>query len=107
MNEVLEAPSATQNSTAATALERCWNVYQKEYSAAEAEGKGSIGCRMAAAAAYRRVLPPADSIGNIQALIACIIQGINLEVYLRRESTQLLYAAHVAITAHRSQGKQG
>lgn len=106
MNETLEAPSAPPLSATAIALEHCVNVYRQVYSAAQADGKGGIGCSMAAAAAYRRVLPPADSIGNIQALIACIIQGINMEVYHRRESTQLLYAAQVAITAHRSPGRQ-
>jgi hypothetical protein len=39
-----------------------------------------------------------DSLPAIRAAIACIAQGITLEVFDGRDGSQLLYAAQVAMT---------
>lgn len=105
MNDTLEAPSAPLSITAA-ALERCMNAYRQGYAGAQAQGKSNFTSHDLAAAAYRRAMPSTETVASIQALIACVAQGINLQIYEGRESTQLLYAAQVALAAHKSPAKQ-
>jgi hypothetical protein len=51
-----------------------------------------------AAVSYKLAMPRMDSLPGIKAAIACIAQGIALEVFDGRDGSQLLYAAQVALT---------
>jgi hypothetical protein len=42
---------------------------------------------------------------SIKAAVACVAQGIQLEVFDGRDGSQMLYAAQVAISIHREKGK--
>jgi hypothetical protein len=116
MSDTLEAPAvpvsaetiatAPANTSArvsitAAALERCLQAYQRKYRAAAGNGPGDIFTHRAASEAYRLAMPSTETLADIQALIACVTQGINLQVYEGRESTQLLYAAQVALAAQK------
>jgi len=102
MTDTLEAPAVpVSTSITAAALECCLNAYRREYKATEATGKSDYFCRQAGSTAYRLAVPSTETLADIQALIACVAQGINFQVYEGRESTQLLYAAQVALFANR------
>ncbi len=110
MSETLEAPTViesaapaetpTPRSTAAAAVERCLNAYRAARDSQRAKGKYELDCYEAAKVAYRQAVPYAESLEDIQALIACVAQGINFEIYERHQSTQILYAAQVALGAY-------
>ena len=57
-----------------------------------------------ASVAYKLAMPRMDSLSAIRAAIACIAQGINLEVFDGRDGSQLLYAAQVAMSTLRAKG---
>jgi hypothetical protein len=116
MSDPLEAPAVTvftetiatapantpaPLSITAAALQRCLQAYRRGYQAAKAKDDGDISSRRAGSTAYRLAMPSTETLGDIQALIACVTQGINLQVYEGRESTQLLYAAQVALAAQK------
>jgi len=111
MTEILEAPTVTESaapadtpaplSPAAAAVERCLNAYRTERDLQLANGKYDSACHNAARVAYRQAVPYAESLESIQALIACVAQGINFQIYERHESTQILYAAQVSLTANK------
>jgi hypothetical protein len=100
MMDTLEAPAQAVLTTTAI-LERGLNAYQREYKAIEATGKSDYLCRKAGANAYRLAMPSTETLASTQALIACVAQGINLQVYEGHESTQPLYAAQVALAANK------
>jgi hypothetical protein len=58
-----------------------------------------------AAVAYKIAMPRMNSLTNIKAAVACVAQGIQLEVFDGRDGSQMLYAAQVAISIHREKGK--
>jgi hypothetical protein len=115
MSDTLEAPAVTASTEAAAiapanaaplsvttaALGACLKAYRAEYAAQLAQGKHDWECVKTARIAYRRALPTPETLADIQAFIACIAQGINYQVYEGRESSQLLYAAQVALVAHK------
>lgn len=49
-------------------------------------------------------MPRMESLSAIRAAIACIAQGIALEVFDGRDGSQLLYAAQVAMSTFKSKG---
>jgi hypothetical protein len=57
-----------------------------------------------AAVAYKLAMPKMDSLPTIRAAIACIAQGITLEVFDGRDGSQLLYAAQVALSVLKQKG---
>ncbi len=116
MSDTLEAPSIPATtatvatgpanavahlSNTAAAIEACVKAYRAEYAVHQAKGKCDWECVKAGGIAYRRALPTTETLADIQAFIACVAQGINYQVYEGRESTQLLYAAQVALAAHK------
>ncbi len=116
MTDTLEAPSATATtetvatsqdiveagpSTTAVALENCVKAYCDAHAVTGANGKSEYECVRVAGIAYRKALPTTSTLADIQAFIACVAQGINYRVYEGQESSQLLYAAQVALTAHK------
>jgi len=80
------------------AVEHCKAEWTRAYELAKAKGlQTAKGLRMASVA-FKLAMPNMDSRGNIRAAIACIAQGIALEVFDGRDGSQLLYAAQVAIS---------
>jgi hypothetical protein len=57
-----------------------------------------------ATVAYKLAIPTMDSLPAIRAAIACIAQGINLEVFNGRDASQLLYSAQVALSVLKQKG---
>ena len=57
-----------------------------------------------AAVAYKLAMPRRESLAAIRAAIACIAQGIALEVFDGRDGSQLLYAAQVAMSTLKAKG---
>ena len=49
-------------------------------------------------------MPAMDSHAGIRAAVACVAQGVTLEVFDGRDGSQLLYAAQVAITILNNKG---
>jgi hypothetical protein len=120
MTETLEAPTVTEStpvsaepatapasapappSTTAIAIARCLEAYRCGYNSAAAKGQSHYFANQAGALAYRHVVPSTETFDDIQALIACVAKGVNLHIYEGRESTQLLYAAQVALASRKS-----
>jgi len=57
-----------------------------------------------ASVAYKLAMPKMDSLPTIRAAIACVAQGITLEVFDGRDGSQLLYAAQVALATLKAKG---
>ena len=74
------------------------------YNTAMEKGLGSQRALRMAAVAYKLALPRMESLTAIRAAIACIAQGIALEVFDGRDGSQLLYAAQVAMSTLKSKG---
>ena len=100
MIDTLEVPPVDVSTTAAS-LKSCLDAYHHDYQADAKSGQSDFFCRRAGALAYRLAMPSTETLADIRALIACVAQGINLQVFEGRESTQLLYAAQVALAASR------
>lgn len=56
------------------------------------------------AVAYRCALPTLKA-ANVQAYIACVAQGVSLDVFTGRQGSQLLYAAQVSASSMRNSNK--
>jgi hypothetical protein len=85
-------------------LAHCKAEWQRAYDLAQAHGKPAARCVRIAAVAYKLAMPNMTTANAVKAAIACVAQGINLEVFDGREGSQLLYAAQVALTLHRKAG---
>ena len=96
-----QANTPSPLSIPAAALQRCLEAFRRAYKAAAAKGDSDYFSHKAGAIAYRLAMPSTETLADIQALIACVTQGINYQVYDGRESTQLLYAAQVALAAQK------
>jgi hypothetical protein len=72
----------------------------------EADEEKGEDPRAFARAAYMSNMPPLSDRESIQANIACIANGIALGVIDGKEGSQMLYAAQVAISAHRTEKKE-
>jgi hypothetical protein len=83
------------------AVARCRAAWKQAYDAARALGRDSYDATKFAREAYRTAMPALSSPDNIRDFVACIAHGILLEIIPQDQSTRLLYAAQVAITAHR------
>ncbi len=88
-------------SFSAAAVKRCMDAYKQAYRAAatvgaDDEDKSKSGCN-----AYRLAMPCMESPRAIRAFIACVAHGITFEIWGLREPNQLLYAAQVALAAHK------
>ena len=66
-----------------------------------ARGESSYSAGSRAGSAYRNAMPPLDGHNNIRDFIACVAQGVLLGAIEYRQSSKLLYAAQVALSAIR------
>jgi len=100
------APSDCPAITPDEAVQRCMIAYQRAYNAAAAKGKHVSECREAGGEAFRLAMPSTGTLSEVLAFIACIIRGIHLRIWICREERNFFYAAQIAISAHRRQGKK-
>jgi hypothetical protein len=88
-------------SPAVAAVKRCMIAYKQAYSAAGTMGVTNTARHKAGCRAYRMSLPRTESLADIQAFINCIAQGVAIGAFEGPESSQLLYAAQVSLSAIR------
>jgi hypothetical protein len=67
----------------------------------EAAGYTLATAHREASTAYKNKMPLMLDMPSIREYIACVAQGIQMEVFNGRDGSQLLYAAQVAITVSR------
>ena len=92
------APPRDRTTRTDHALAHCKDEWTRAYDLAHTKGlTGPKALRMAQVA-YKLAMPKMDSLPTIRAAIACIAQGITLEVFDGRDGSQLLYAAQVALS---------
>lgn len=112
MSSIIEehAPSAepanqTQPASAITpdqAIHKCITAYQRAYSAAAAKGEHISQCRLDGGHAFALAMPSTGSLAEVQALIACVIRGMLLEVWICHQAKDILSAARIAVSALKS-----
>jgi hypothetical protein len=86
------------------ALDQCRADWQSAYDLAQSKGLAPAKAVRMAAVAYKLAMPKMDNLPAIRAAIACIAQGITLEVFDGRDGSQLLYAAQVALATLKAKG---
>ena len=99
--ERLEASGALprdRTSRTEKALTTCKAEWSSAYDLAKSKGQTASRAMGMASVAYKLAMPKMDSLPGIKASIACIAQGIALEVFDGRDGSQLLYAAQVALS---------
>lgn len=84
-------------SRAEKALAHCKDEWTRAYALAKGKGQPPAKALRMATVAYKLAMPNLDSLAAIKAAVACIAQGIRLEVFDGRDGSQLLYAAQVAL----------
>lgn len=92
------APPRDRTSRTQRALDLCKSEWMNAWDAATSKGLAKPQAVRMAAVAYKLALPKMDNLPAIRAAIACIAQGIALEVFNGRDGSQLLYAAQVALS---------
>lgn len=90
--------SDPETSPANKAIAAAITAYHRAKEIATAKGEHPLRCRMAAKTAYRLAMPIMETREGIRAYIACVAQGLNLEVFNGNEASQMLYAAQVALS---------
>jgi len=99
------APPRDRTSRIERALHRCKDDWSMAYTVAQNKGLSAAKALRMASVAYKLAMPKMDSKPGIRAAIACIAQGIQLEVFDGRDGSQLLYAAQVALSTLSQKGK--
>jgi hypothetical protein len=96
------APSTTP-STPNAALRRCRIAWQRAFKAYMDQSKGSsidqVFAARKAGDAYCKAMPMLTGLEGIRDFVACAAHGILIDAITRDKSTQLLYAAQVALGA--------
>lgn len=98
------APPRDRTSRVDRALEHTRVEWSRAFDVAQSKGMPAVKAARMAAVAYKLAMPKMDSLPAIRAAIACIAQGITLEVFDGRDGSQLLYAAQVALSVLNSKG---
>jgi hypothetical protein len=84
------------------AVARCNQAYANALKAAREKGTDIFERRKIARRAFREAMPALSGRQNISDFVACVAQGILIEVFDSSDSTRLLYAAQVANTTSNS-----
>ena len=98
------APPRDRTSRADKALAACKAAWLNAHATARDKGQPAAKALRMAQVAYKLAMPKMDSLPSIRAAIACIAQGIQLEVFDGRDGSQLLYAAQVALSTLKPKG---
>lgn len=96
---------AVRQSAIDAAMNHCKDEWTRAFKLAQQKGLPAVKALRMAAVAYKIAMPRMNSLVNIKAAVACVAQGIQLEVFDGRDGSQMLYAAQVAISIHREKGK--
>jgi len=100
-------PPRDRTSRIDRALAQCREEWARAYELAQAKGFAAPKAIRMASVAYKLAMPKMDSLPTIRAAIACIAQGITLEVFDGRDGSQLLYAAQVALSVlHKKEARK-
>jgi hypothetical protein len=97
-------PPRDRTSLAARAAAHCQDEWHHAYQLAKEKGLPAPKALRMASVAYKLAMPRMESMTAIRAAIACIAQGISLEVFDGRDGSQLLYAAQVAMSTLKAKG---
>jgi predicted lipoprotein with Yx(FWY)xxD motif len=97
-------PPRDRTSRTDKALTHCKGEWTRAHALAQQKGLTATKALRMASVAYKLAMPKMDSLPTIRASIACIAQGITLEVFDGRDGSQLLYAAQVALSVLRQKG---
>jgi hypothetical protein len=100
------APPRDRTTRMQKALDHCRDEWSRAYAIAQEKGHPATKALRMANVAYKLAMPKMDSLPAIRAAIACIAQGITLEVFTGRDGSQLLYAAQVALSVLHQKGKK-
>jgi|GEM_PF-3518256 len=79
-------------------MNECKDRWSTAYTVAQNKGLSAQKALCMASVAYKLAMPKMDTKPGIRTAIACIAQGIQLEVFDGRDGSQLLYAAQVALS---------
>ena len=105
MQDILaEAAPRDRTSRTDKALAECKTAWTEAYDLANSKGLTAARAVRMESVAYKLAMPKMDSLPTIRAAIACIAQGITLEVFDGRDGSQLLYAAQVALSVQHAKG---
>ncbi len=102
--QAMAEPPRDRTSRTDKALALCKGEWSGAYDLAITKGLPASKALRMASVAYKLAMPKMDSLPSIRAAIACIAQGINLEVFDGRDGSQLLYAAQVALSVLKQKG---
>lgn len=86
-------------------MRECKAAWTRAHDLAKSKGHTAVKAQRMASVAYKIAMPKMNSATAIKAYVACVAQGIQLEVFDGRDGSQLLYAAQVALSVHREKGK--
>jgi hypothetical protein len=101
MSDELQSQTPAEPAHANPAVAHCIHVWRSVYKTERARGESSYSAGSRASSAYRNAMPPLDGYSNIRDFIACVAQGVLLGAIEDRQSSKLLYAAQVALSAAR------
>jgi hypothetical protein len=96
------APDATDESKGTArnaAVEHCVAEWTRVYRTERAKGEGSVFASTTASVSYRAAMPSLIGSDNIRDFIACVARGVLLGAIDSKDSSKLLYAAQVALSA--------
>ncbi len=94
-----DIPCATALNNPGVAV--CCAAAHRAFCSAIDNGKPDYVAESEGIAAYRRSLPPLDTLESIRNFISCIAHGIAIRAIDAKESSRLLYAAQCAVGALR------
>ncbi len=98
----IEPQSASAEAVHANpAVARCCEAFNRIYKVNIAINQTKAAATECAAVAYREAMPPLTGPDNIRDFIACVAQGILVGAINSLQSSKLLYAAQVALSASR------
>jgi hypothetical protein len=103
-NAAVADPPRDRTSVAARSVAKCQDEWHNAFNIAKEKGLAPAKALRMAAVAYKLAMPRMESLSAIRAAIACIAQGIALEVFDGRDGSQLLYAAQVAMSTLKAKG---
>jgi hypothetical protein len=90
-------PDPDDQNPIAIALKRCREAYATTFWAiVKQHGETATTAERAACSQYRCVMPMLTDSEEIRAYVACVAQGIQLQVFTARDASQMLYAAQVS-----------
>lgn len=92
-------------SFANAAVAHCCKSWKKAFRAAINDDLPDYKAALKAGETYRATMPPLSTCDGCLDFIACVAQGILLGAISEKESSKLLYAAQVALTASNSEQK--